>query len=136
MTLLYGARTPDGLLYVDQFADWRGGGFRSRLRSIGPHSVGKGTVGVVPLLLDRLEPWNAERTALLMCGPEVMMTYSVLSAARRGASKQKMWVSLERNMQCAVGLCGHCQLGPTFVCKNGPVYRQDEIEPYLLVEGL
>jgi NAD(P)H-flavin reductase len=73
---------------------------------------------------------------MFLCGPEVMMRYSVRSALARGLRKDQIWVSLERNMQCAVGLCGHCQLGPAFVCKDGPVFRYDAIEPFLDVEGL
>ncbi len=136
LTLLYGARTPRGLLYTREFADWRARGLEIQTTVDRADDEWGGQVGVVPLLVDRLEPWNAAATALLMCGPEVMMTYSVRSAAARGVGTERMWVSLERNMQCAVGLCGHCQLGPTFVCKNGPVFRQDYIEPYLRVEGL
>ena len=136
LTLLYGARTPAGLLYTREFADWKRRGLAIETTVDRAEEDWTGQVGVVPLLIDRLQPWRAANTALLMCGPEVMMNYSVWSAAARGVSTQRMWVSLERNMQCAVGLCGHCQLGPTFVCKHGPIFRQDFIEPYLMVEGL
>jgi NAD(P)H-flavin reductase len=95
-----------------------------------------GNVGVVPLLLDRQSIPAPDRTQILACGPEVMMRYTVLSALERGIAKERIWLSLERNMQCAVGLCGHCQLGPAFVCKDGPVFRFDMIEPFLRVEGL
>ena len=95
-----------------------------------------GNVGVVPLLLDRLQPLDPERTIVMTCGPEVMMRYTVRSAAARGMSIEQIWSSLERNMQCAVGLCGHCQFGPEFICKDGPVFRYDRIAPWLSVEGL
>jgi len=64
------------------------------------------------------------------------MRYSVRSAQDRGIPKSRIWLSVERNMQCAVGLCGHCQFGPTFVCKDGPVFRYDMIESLLRVEAL
>jgi NAD(P)H-flavin reductase len=90
---------------------------------------------VVPLRLDRLEGLTPENTVLLTCGPEVMMRYAVVSALRRGLTREQCWISTERNMQCAIGLCGHCQLGPDFICKDGPVFRFDRIEPWLAVEG-
>ncbi len=95
-----------------------------------------GNVGVVTMLMDRLQPLTPGNSVLFLCGPEVMMRYTVRSALERGLRKDQIWVSLERNMQCAVGLCGHCQLGPAFVCKDGPVFRYDKIEPFLDVEGL
>jgi NAD(P)H-flavin reductase len=65
-----------------------------------------------------------------------MMRYTVHGALGRGIPKERIWLSLERNMQCAVGLCGHCQLGPAFICKDGPVFRNDMIDPFLRIEGL
>ena len=95
-----------------------------------------GHIGVVTLLIDRLPLSNPERTQLVTCGPEVMMKYAAASGLRRGIAAERIWVSLERNMQCAAGLCGHCQLGPAFLCKDGPVLRYDRIRPYLFVEQL
>ena len=65
-----------------------------------------------------------------------MMRFHGPQRAARGMPKEQIWVSLERNMQCAVGLCGHCQLGPAFICKDGPVFRYDRIEPFLPWRGL
>jgi NAD(P)H-flavin reductase len=96
----------------------------------------RGDIGVVPLLVDRLQPLVPERTIVLTCGPEVMMRYTVRSAAARGVAINRIWASMERNMQCAIGLCGHCQFGPEFICKDGPVFRYDAIEPWLKVEAL
>jgi NAD(P)H-flavin reductase len=58
------------------------------------------------------------------------------STLARGIGKDQIWVSLERNMQCAVGICGHCQMGPEMICKDGPVFRLDRVEPFLGVEAL
>jgi NAD(P)H-flavin reductase len=65
-----------------------------------------------------------------MCGPEVMMRYASHILEQRGLSRERMFVSIERNMKCAVGLCGHCQLGPAFVCKDGPIFRLSEIDRF------
>jgi len=64
----------------------------------------------------------------MVCGPEIMMRFTVPELQKRGVADEKIFVSMERNMKCGVGLCGHCQLGASFVCKDGPVYRYDEIK--------
>ncbi len=136
VTLLLGARTPEGLLYPGEYAAWRTGGIDLQTTVDRATPGWSGNVGVVPQLLDRMLLPSPSGTALLVCGPEVMMNFTVKSARRRGISVKNTWLSSERNMQCAVGLCGHCQLGPTFVCKDGPVFRFDYIEPFLKVEDL
>jgi NAD(P)H-flavin reductase len=65
----------------------------------------------------------------MICGPEVMMRFSVAALGRLGFPDDAIWISMERNMECAVGLCGHCQFGPHFVCTNGPVFRFDAVAP-------
>src|SRR5262249_43263288 len=125
-TLLLGARSPDGLLYRSEYDNWSAAGLEVQATVDRFQPGWSGNVGVVPLLLDRLQPWSAANSLLFACGPEVMMRYTVRSALARGLRKEQIWVSLERNMQCAVGLCGHCQLGPAFVCKDGPVFRFDK----------
>jgi NAD(P)H-flavin reductase len=90
----------------------------------------RGDVGVVTNLLPaaRFDPQTA---AAFTCGPEVMMRFVLQGLAERGLSPERVWLSMERNMKCAVGVCGHCQWGPTFVCKDGPVFRADEVAPLL-----
>ena len=136
VTLLYGARAPDMLLYTREYADWANRGLNVAATVDRFQPGWSGNVGVVTLLVDRLQPFTPANSVLFLCGPEVMMRYTVRSALERGLRKDQIWVSLERNMQCAVGLCGHCQLGPAFVCKDGPIFRYDKIEPFLDVEGL
>jgi NAD(P)H-flavin reductase len=135
-TLLCGARTPDTLLYTRQYDDWTDRGLDVQTTVDRPQPGWPGNVGVVPLLVDRLRPLAPGNSVLFVCGPEVMMRYTVRSALERGLRKDQIWVTLERNMQCAVGLCGHCQLGPQFVCKDGPIFRYDQIEPFFDVEAL
>jgi NAD(P)H-flavin reductase len=136
VTLLYGARTPDMLLYAHEFAAWRGRGIDVQATVDRAASGWSGPVGAVPLLIDRLLPLDPAATVLFTCGPEVMMDFAIRSARQRGLARERIWLSMERNMQCAVGLCGHCQLGPAFVCRQGPVFRYDAIEPYLPVRDL
>jgi NAD(P)H-flavin reductase len=66
----------------------------------------------------------------MICGPEVMIRFASLALEKRGMATASIHVSMERNMKCAVGVCGHCQFGPHFVCKDGPVFRYDRIAPF------
>ena len=134
-TVIHGARSPEGLLFANEYADWNRAGLRVET-TVDRGSFGwTGNIGVATLAIDRLHPFDAERTTVWMCGPEVMLRYAVKSALARGVAPDRIYVSLERNMQCAVGLCGHCQLGPAFVCKDGPVFRYDKMAPFLRVEN-
>jgi NAD(P)H-flavin reductase len=136
VTVLYGARTPDGFLYGHEFADWAANGIPVQLTADRATPGWNGYVGVVTLLLDRLRVTDPANTHVLCCGPEVMMHYTALSAFRHEIPPENLWVSLERNMNCAIGLCGHCQFGPSFLCKEGPVLRYDRVAPFLPVRGL
>jgi NAD(P)H-flavin reductase len=136
LTLLYGARSPQTILYTGQFDNWRTRGLNVEVTVDRTDRGWLGRVGVVTLLLDRLRPLAPENSLLLTCGPDVMMKYVVRSALARRLQPEQIWVSLERNMQCAVGFCGHCQLGPAFICKDGPVFRYDRVAPYLDTEDL
>ena len=126
VTILYGARSPAELLYAEQLAHWRGR-FDCRVEVI-VDRAGRdwyGPVGVVTKLVGAasLEPDDAA----FVCGPELMMRFTIHELERCGLPRAAIWLSLERSMKCGVGLCGHCQLGGTFVCRDGPVYRFDRI---------
>jgi NAD(P)H-flavin reductase len=136
VSLLYGSRTPETLLYTDQFDQWRAAGIEVIATVDRATSGWKGHVGVVTLLLERLAVPIPEDTFLFTCGPEVMMWYVIQTARSRGIPTENLWMSLERNMNCAIGLCGHCQFGPEFLCKDGPVLRFDRVAPFLKVEQL
>lgn len=131
VSLLVGARSPEGLLYRRELARWQED---SRLKVLvtvdqaGPEW--KGHVGVVPALLRDVE-LEPSRTVALMCGPEVMMRFTVRELERLGVPDSRIHLSLERNMKCAVGFCGHCQLVPFFVCKDGPVLPYDRLRPFI-----
>jgi NAD(P)H-flavin reductase len=136
VSILIGARTPDDLLYQDEYDDWRSR--RITVSSTVDRAAmdWKGQIGVVTLLLNRLEIPRPAETIVLTCGPEVMMRYVVKSALGRRIPEQQIFVTLERNMNCAIGLCGHCQLGPKFICKEGPVFRYDEVNALLRVQEM
>lgn len=123
--LMHGARTPEDLIYTDELLAWGTRGDVEVLVSVDRATGGwRGAVGPVTTLFSRLtlDPANA---VALMCGPEVMMRFVIRELENRGVRHDQVYVTLERNMQCAIGLCGHCQLGPRFVCADGPVFRYD-----------
>jgi NAD(P)H-flavin reductase len=126
--LLVGARTPDDLLFAKELERWRARGacdVRITVDHAGPSWTGP--VGVVPALIDGLAI-DPARTIAMMCGPEVMMRFSARALEARGLSRDRIFLSMERNMKCATAFCGHCQYGPAFVCRDGPVFRFDRIE--------
>ncbi len=134
--LLIGARSPQNLLYAPQYSAWTSAGLEIQMTVDRPPASWQGNVGAVPLLVDRLRLTHTSRTTMLMCGPEVMMRFCAAGALARGLSPQRIWLSLERHMQCAVGLCGHCQLGTELLCRDGPVFRYDRVEPLLQIHDL
>lgn len=136
LTLIYGAREPRSLLYTSEFPTWKSQELNVLTTVDRAPADWNGNQGVVTTVLDRLELPDPENTVVAVCGPEVMIRYTSLTAEKRGIPAERVWVSLERNMQCAVGLCGHCQLGPEFICKDGPVLRYDRVRHLLTVEAL
>jgi len=127
--LLYGARTPADLLYTQEFGRWREAGIEVNVTVDVGDENWKGKVGVVPQLFYfvRMEHKN---TLVLTCGPEIMMRFVIYEALARRIPKDAIYISMERNMKCAVGFCGHCQYGPNFICKQGPVLNFAAVEPF------
>jgi NAD(P)H-flavin reductase len=131
VSVLVGARTPEDLPFRRELARWRKD---SRLRVL--VTVDKASsgwmehVGVVPALLRDVEV-DPARTVAWMCGPEVMMRFTVRELERLGVPHSRIHLSLERNMKCAVAFCGHCQLVPYFLCKDGPVFSYDRLRPFM-----
>jgi NAD(P)H-flavin reductase len=133
VTLLHGARTPGDLLYPYEYDQWRQAGIDVEVTvDIGSEDW-TGNIGVVPVLFYRLR-LKPEQTRIFTCGPEVMMRFVIFEALARRVRSDAIYLSMERNMNCALGLCGHCQLGPAFVCKDGPVFTYQQMEPYLHLE--
>lgn len=129
IVLLYGTRSPEDILYRRELERWRGKFDLEVHVTVDRASSGwRGNVGVVTALIGRA-PFEPSNTIALVCGPEVMMRFAVMELQKRGVAPERTYVSMERNMKCAIGFCGHCQYGPTFVCKDGPVFRFDRIAP-------
>ena len=121
VTLLYGARSPDDLLFTEQLQEWRGRfDFEVLITVDHGDAVWRGPVGVVTSLIGRAS-FDPEPAVAFVCGPEIMMRFTIQELERTGITDDRLFVSMERNMKCGIGLCGHCQLGPFFVCKDGPV---------------
>ena len=136
VVLVAGARGPAEFLFRDQLADWTWTpGLEVELTVDQPAAGWSGPVGFVtePLARLRLDP---RRTAAFLCGPEPMMRFSARVLLDKGIAAADIGISLERNMQCGVGLCGHCQLGPLLVCRDGPVVDYESAAPLLAVREL
>jgi len=134
VAVLFGAKTPTDLLYRHEFAAWRDANLEVALIVDRKADGWNGPVGFVPQLL--ADQPITPATAIITCGPEVMMRALAQAAFARGLPPERFWLSMERNMACAAGFCGLCQFGPEFVCKNGPVFRHDRIARYLEVPNL
>ena len=131
VVLLYGTRTPQDVLYADELERWRG---RFDLEvevtvDYGPPHW-RGTVGLVTGLIPRAG-FDPATTLALVCGPEAMMRYVASALVDRGVPPARVRLSMERAMDCGIGLCGHCQLRELFVCVDGPVFGYDRIERLL-----
>jgi NAD(P)H-flavin reductase len=133
-SLLYGGRTPAELLYPDELERW--GRELDVAVTVDAAPPGwDGPVGVVTKLIARaaIDP---ERTVAMLCGPEVMMRFAAAALLQRGVPDDAIWVSLERSMKCGTGHCGHCQLGPLLICRDGAVFRHDRVAPLMEVPQL
>ena len=135
VTILHGAKTPAGLFYTAEYAAWRAAGIDVRPAVDSPDAAWHGHVGLVTELFADLAI-DPARAAVLCCGPDPMMTAVARAAAGIGIAPRDVFVSLERNMACAVRHCGLCQFGPHFVCQDGPVFAYDRIAGYLAVRQL
>lgn len=136
VAVLYGARSPDDLLFEADLTRYRSS-LDGALHVSVDHAprTFRGHVGVVTSLLP-LVSFDPARAVALICGPEIMMRYAARDLERQGVSPDRIFVSLERNMHCGVGLCGHCQVGPFFVCKDGPVARLSRVSKLMMVREL
>lgn len=134
VSVLYGARTPDDLLYPEERDRWRSAiGVDTTVDAADGGWAGR--VGVVPKLVTGAV-FRAGATTAFVCGPEVMMRFTIEALLARGVAAERIFLSMERHMDCGIGLCGHCQLGPTLICRDGPVYSYAAIAPWFGVREL
>ncbi|MCG8457343.1 MAG: FAD/NAD(P)-binding protein [Holophagales bacterium] len=133
--LLYGARTPQDLLYRKELETWRG---RFDLNvEVTVDAAGRDWFGHVGVVTKLIPPaFDRHHTLAMVCGPEIMMRFSAQALLGRGLPPERIHVSLERNFHCGVGMCGHCQVGPFFVCKDGPVFPYSRIDTAFKIREL
>jgi len=135
MVIMQGVKHEDDLIWREQYSQWSQMPDTQVLLAAdvaGP--AWPFIVGRVITLLDQAE-FNHENSTVMMCGPEIMMRFTVENLLQRGIPENDIWLSMERNMQCAVGHCGHCQYGEKFICKDGPVFPYDELKEFFGTKG-
>lgn len=136
VSLLYGARSPQDLLYTSELDTWRESARIEVQVTVDTAAPGwQGKVGVVTKLIPKAE-FDPQHTIAMICGPEIMMRFTIMELKNRGLVDEQIYVSMERNMKCAAGLCGHCQFGPYFICKDGPVFRYDKVADLMKIREL
>ena len=127
IVILHGARSPEAILFGDDLRQWREN-FDVECEVTVDYAGGDwyGRVGVITQLVAG-GGFDAQQVVAFVCGPEIMMRFAIDDLNKRGVADDRIHVSMERSMKCAIGHCGHCQLGPAFICKDGPVMRYDRI---------
>jgi NAD(P)H-flavin reductase len=136
VVLLYGARTPEDILFGDELRSWaKDFGVVVEVTVDNGQHAWRGKVGLVTQLVPRAG-FDPRHTLALVCGPETMMRFSAAALVDRGVPMDRVRLSMERNMKCGVGLCGHCQLRELFVCVDGPVLTYDRLLPLLTTREL
>ena len=125
LLLLYGAKTPGDIIYKEQFADWKRQGVEIYRTVDNGDETWKEKTGVVTVLCDDVK---VDKEIAIVCGPPIMMRFGTFKLLDMGYRPENIYLSMEKNMSCGIGKCGHCALGPYFVCKDGPVFKYSEIE--------
>lgn len=128
ITLCYGSKTPEDCIYKPYISELRNTEKVKVLRTVdqGDESWTE-TVGVVTVLLEQISV-DVDRTVVVVCGPPIMMKFATIRLMEMGFGEKDIYLSLEKNMSCGLGKCGHCMMGKYFVCKDGPVFRFDEVK--------
>jgi NAD(P)H-flavin reductase len=136
VNVLYGSRNPHSILFHTDVISWQSDPLINFQVTVDQSQRNwRGNVGVVTSLLN-LGSFNPADTVAYVCGPEIMMRFSVYALIDAGVAEENIYVSMERNMKCGIGHCGHCQWGPLFVCKDGPVFSYPDIKTYLTINEL
>lgn len=136
VVLLYGARTPEDILFEDELRVWaKEHGVAVEVTVDNGQHAWRGKVGLVTALVPRAG-FDPRNTIALVCGPEIMMTYAAAALSDRGVPDSQIQMSMERNMKCGVGLCGHCQMREYFICVDGPILTYDRLAPLMSVQEL
>ena len=134
--VIMGAQTPNDMLFARDFPFWRNAGVDVYETVDRPNEEWHGRTGFVPPILDEIDIGIPSECVVMTCGPEIMMHLTLQAAQRLGVPVGQLWITMERNMKCAIGHCGHCQFGPHFICKDGPVLRYDQVSSLMEVADL
>jgi len=129
VTVVYGARSVDDLVYKDELKEWEERPDVKLITTVDPGgetSDWKGQVGFVPSVVEKIAP-ECENTVAIVCGPPIMIKFTLPVLEKLGFKHENIYTTLENRMKCGVGKCGHCMVGSNYVCKDGPVYRYDEL---------
>jgi sulfhydrogenase subunit gamma (sulfur reductase) len=136
VTILYGAKHPSELLFMDEVAEWRArGDVDVRLTVDRPDDLWMGHVGVITTLFPQVQVY-ARNTVAIVCGPPVMYRFVLMELLGKGIPEGNIWLSLERRMKCGVGKCGHCQINNVYACQSGPAFAYADIKGLGLAEAL
>lgn len=135
ITVLYGTRTPEDIVYRKDMEQWKQQGIDIEVTVDHADEHWPGHVGVVTTLIGKNLP-DPERSLVCICGPEIMMKYAILELMHAKINENNIYLAMERNMQCAVGFCGHCQYGPYFICKDGPIFSYSKLKYWLAIKEL
>ncbi len=135
LVIMQGVKHSDDLIWRDQYEHWASMPRTQVL--LAADQAGPGWLWNVgrPTELVSQAQFDPDRHVVMMCGPEIMMRLMAEALLFRGADDRRIWLSMERNMQCAVGHCGHCQHGERFVCRDGPVFDWNSVKGLLHVKG-
>jgi NAD(P)H-flavin reductase len=135
--VLYGTRTPDDILFESELREWADRTDLATLITVDAADRGwHGSVGVVTRLIGRVD-FDPARTTAMVCGPEIMMKVTAETLfERHGMKPENIFVTMERNMKCAIGICGHCQFGPEFICTDGAVFPYTTVDALLHTKGV
>lgn len=125
-TVLIGSRTPSTLLFRDEFDSWRAAHIGVQVTVDTAREDWTGDVGVITNLIPQIELWP-ETTVSIVCGPPIMYRFVLRKLAQRQLASDHIFISLERRMKCGMGKCGHCQMNGLYVCREGPVFRMDQL---------
>ena len=136
--LYYGARTAQDMLFADELEQWdQSGMMEVTCRWLRRHRTGDGAgAGRSTVSAIHQASWDGANAVAYVCGPERMMEATSIALAGRGIARDRVWVTLERHMECGLGFCGHCQMGRFFICKDGPVFRLSDLGDLFGREGI